>query len=376
MAEGAEDCPDSLQLRRLLSQPNPPDSSRSSVPSGLPLSGNLTLSSPAFDHSFPSPVPASDTLNAAGGGLSNEANLRQIAILQALLSRQQAVIREGLTQTNSPASPVPRGLTSFALPSAPPPTPSIHGYSSPSTAMPPPSSWNPHLEGLNLLHPPAPREDAGAGGTSSWLSGLGTITADELMAAQAQLDLWTATVFSNGSPALSPPGTASAPRPPGSPARPSTAVSLPPISSLHSMGNDNAPSPFDWSTLYPSFSPSSTSAGLPLPSAASFAPPASQLPPPFSFSAFPSAHHVDVNEQPAASAAAATASPESSASSAAQSRRTSRRVKASSKAKAALAASQSSEGESPGSGPGGGARELMTPDEVEEDKRKRNTEAS
>ncbi|GAA5861635.1 hypothetical protein JCM1840_005215 [Sporobolomyces johnsonii] len=375
MAEGAENRPDSLHLRRSLSHPHPPDPSSSSVPSGLPLSGDSTLSPSAFAYSFFPRAPASDTLNVAGG-LSTEANLRQIAILQALLSRQQAVIRETLTQTDSPASPVPRGLTSFPLPSAPPPTPSILGYPSPSTAMPPQSSLNPRLEGLNHLPPLATSEGAAAGGTSAWLSDLGTVTADELIAAQAQLDLWTATVFSNSSPTLSPPGTSTALQHPDSPARPSTAVTLPPISSLHSVGNDNAPSPFDWSTLYPSFSPPSTSAGLPTPPAPSFALPASQTSPPFSFSSFPFAPHVNVDEHPAASAAAATASPTSSASSTTKSRRPNRSAKASYKAKAAIAASQSSEGESPGSGPGGVARELMTPEELEEDKRKRNTEAS
>ncbi|TNY18754.1 hypothetical protein DMC30DRAFT_412249 [Rhodotorula diobovata] len=271
--------------------------------------------------------------------------------------------------------------------------------------------WQTNLEGLN--HVPS----VGPSGAS--YSPLGTVTADELLAAQASLDLWSSTVFNSNSPATSPPATSYGPH------------------SSVAVQQRHSPSSLNWSTLYPSndYSESPTSAGL------SPLPPLGHAPthgsPPTSSDFFPSASFASYPSFPFARAAGSSSalsaifhpgplgsapparapSPPSQhepASGAPTPARRSSRANAGAKGRAVRASASSAEaseesgsaGTSPqaggalGDGHGGGhseglgggfselpamytnaqgvtkARELMTPDEIEEDKRRRNTEAS
>lgn len=375
-----------------------------------------------FDAGALSKLPAlPDTTGLAGGAPvgsvseSRDAGLRQLAILQSLVARQTAALREGLPLSPAGLPAGPPSLPPIQLPLAPASTPDVPAYSTSSlpTAHMQPSAhhWQTNLEGLN--HVPS----VGPSGAS--YSPLGTVTADELLAAQASLDLWSSTVFNSNSPATSPPATSYGPH------------------SSVAVQQRHSPSSLNWSTLYPSndYSESPTSAGL------SPLPPLGHAPthgsPPTSSDFFPSASFASYPSFPFARAAGSSSalsaifhpgplgsapparapSPPSQhepASGAPTPARRSSRANAGAKGRAVRASASSAEaseesgsaGTSPqaggalGDGHGGGhseglgggfselpamytnaqgvtkARELMTPDEIEEDKRRRNTEAS
>ncbi|GAA5852039.1 hypothetical protein JCM8547_000137 [Rhodosporidiobolus lusitaniae] len=429
----------------LLAQSRLPSTSVSSFPLTLPhLSAILDGAPPSsstsaqvdrpFPPSFPSssgPLPAGV---AAPASPLHEHNLRQIALYQSLAARQSSSSFPSFTSGLSPTSCDSLPLPPFNLPQPPPPTPALPLYGSPhpdpSTSvdpanedadMPPAShKWHTNLEGLNIASGPPTWSASGPAAS------LVNITADELLAAQASLDLWASTSFS--SPGLVPSSTLASP----SQGVVSQAPTLPPL--LHPSAVDRQqppahsgglPASLDWSALYPHgnhFSPSSSASPFPLPPASSL--PFSPLPhlPPTSESLPSLSHHAfappnDVHlpsslfgpdgggsgrfiaSPPPPNTDGPSPPPTASSSSSAarpsgMTRRTSR-ANAGAKGRAARASllggggegggtSEEGEGGSPNEGYGGTAggggkklpRELLTAEEIEEDKRRRNTEAS
>ncbi|GAA6055652.1 hypothetical protein JCM3770_003395 [Rhodotorula araucariae] len=365
-------------------------------------------------------LPGADGLAAGATAGSapdaRDAGLRQLAILQSLVARQTAALRDGFPSppTAHRAGPLPP--PPLQIPHAQPPKPvtaSDHpGPQRPAVYEMAPSAhhWQADLEGLNHLPAVDPN------GTP--YPPLGNVTADELIAAQASLDLWSATVFNSNtsSPAESPRFQ----HPAGDGA--GHGLGHGPLPSLSQQ--QILPSSLDWSALYPQNHPgsASTSQDLSPLSAVGHAslhasPPTSHhFLPPLSSSAFPSFAPPPRNSSfsgPTAPSSLSFAPPTPGPPSSAHesdapfgpsppARRTSR-ANAGARGRAARAAAASeasddsgSRGTSPsaagGASAGGGAevlsamyrtasgvlkaRELMTPDEVEEDKRRRNTEAS
>ncbi|GAA6035497.1 hypothetical protein JCM8097_000281 [Rhodosporidiobolus ruineniae] len=368
-------------------------------------------------------------------------NLRQLALYQALLARGQVPESHPAFAPSFPPPPGhapfgPLSTPAFHLPHAPPPTPNLPLHQQPASpghpsstlaedaAMPPAShKWHTSLEGLNVVPDPVAWPAAGTAGPAA---GLSNISTDELLAAQASLDLWASTAFP--SPGMSPTASLA----PGSTPLTSQGPLLPSLSSaaVSSVASPSAPpASLDWSTLYPHGSshfspprgaplslPSTSALGLaqhlvhhaPHPSAhhahhSGFAPPPPAADSPFSslfgrYGAPPSTAHGDGAKSSSGSPPPTGMSLDGpgSFSRPAPSRRSSR-ANAGAKGRAARASlAGSGEGESEdgdgsagdsgvglsasGSGGGGMAkkipRELMTAEEVEEDKRRRNTEAS
>ncbi|GAA5915566.1 hypothetical protein JCM8208_002433 [Rhodotorula glutinis] len=406
----------------LVADHDQPTSSRL-APSSTPPSHSLTLPHLAqitgvdrFDADAlstlpPLPLPSGLAAGAATGGTADarDAGLRQLAILQSLVARQTAALRDGFPPTSTlgaAARGAPTGSLSLPPIQLPPPsTPDIPSYApvraTHDDAMPSTTQqWATNLEGLNHVDPDGAPYPA-----------LGNVTADELLAAQASLDLWSATVFSTNSPATSPPATSHGPPPPSldwSALYPGASHHHDPPSS-HGL---SPLSPFSHAPLHGS--PPAHHNFLPSLSLAAFPP----FPPPSrngSFSGPTSSASTSFAFVPPARA---PSPPQHDASTGpSPPARRSSRANAGAKGRAARAAAAASEGSeesgsagtSPqasgafasGAGLGGGgysygvdgageqlpptytnaqgvtkARELMTPDEVEEDKRRRNTEAS
>ncbi|GJN94632.1 hypothetical protein Rhopal_007715-T1 [Rhodotorula paludigena] len=279
-----------------------------------------------------------------------------------------------------------------------------------------------NLDGLNLL------------GLDPTLPGLSSVTADELVAAQASLDLWTSTVFSTSSPGATPAALVSS-------ESPLVGIGGP----LPFQGHGPDPhqhvttSSLDWSSLYPNGQHGSPTSSPPvLPPISTFAPPlpptASRYTPssssgiavPSSFPSFPgSAHHPSdsvgfgrshaststaFGSPPPFAFASPAAAPSASSTTSHRSNtpaRRSSRANAGAKGRAARAAAAAAEAsedsgrESPSSSSSAAAesgsafispavigssyangsalvrgKDLMSPDEIAEDKRRRNTEAS
>ncbi|EGU11752.1 hypothetical protein RTG_02216 [Rhodotorula toruloides ATCC 204091] len=238
-----------------------------------------------------------------------------------------------------------------------------------------------------------------------------SVTADELTAAQASLDLWTSTVFNSASPLASPLGTPSA-----YPFDQNNAA----LGALGGLPSSSSASPYlDWSALYPQGSQPSppSSAAFSLPPISTLVPPqvdhlASALPherPSLerSLSSFtgslsidsPSTRNVPFlppveNSAPASRSSSPTQRSQPSSSRAAAPSRRSSRANAGARGRAALAEAadlvdeggrETRAGSLSGSEEGSLRRmstgpskpkELMTPEEIEDDKRRRNTEAS
>ncbi|GAA5982035.1 hypothetical protein JCM11641_004304 [Rhodosporidiobolus odoratus] len=205
--------------------------------------------------------------------------LRQLALYQALAARQQQFPPPPSTLFPTfPSFPPSLPPTSshhpslsfpyFALPHAPPPTPALPTLAGASTStssstanspqhladdeMPPSShSLHTNLDGLNLVSPGISTSTSNAG---HWPL-LNGVSADELLAAQASLDLWSSAAF-----AATPPSSLSAS---GSTSAGLVATTLPPISHLGAGGGgifvpplppappSQPPSNLNWSTLYP-----------------------------------------------------------------------------------------------------------------------------
>ena len=412
----------------LVADHDQPASSRL-APSSTPPSHSLTLphlaqitgvdcfDADALSKLPPLPLPSGLAAGATAGSTADarDAGLRQLAILQSLVARQTAALRDGFPPPSALGAAArssttgPLSLPPIQLP--PPPTPDVPTYSPvravhddamPSTTQP----WATNLEGLNHVDPDGAPYPA-----------LGNVTADELLAAQASLDLWSATVFNTNSPATSPPATSHGPPPTSL----DWSALYPGSSHHHDPPSSHALSPlspFAHATLHGSppahhaFLPSLNLANFPPfppPSRnGSFSGPTSSAPSSFAF-----VSPVRAPSPPQHDAATGPSPPA----------RRSSRANAGARGRAARAAAAASEGSeesgsagaSPqasggGGGTGGGlsgvglgggaysygvdgageplpptytnaqgvtkARELMTPDEVEEDKRRRNTEAS
>ncbi|GAA6009931.1 hypothetical protein JCM10207_002162 [Rhodosporidiobolus poonsookiae] len=372
------------------------------------------------DIDFASTVPPSSASSSARGSLPSgvpapfdpaaarePSDLRQLAILQTLLARQQhhqhahgSVSAPFLPYSS--AAPSPSGVElgfapphpppppSFhlppALPHAPPPTPALPLYgpsaSSPtlttgilSAAAPagegdmPPTShrWHTSLEGLNHVDPSA-ASGGGGGGSAAWLDALPSpalrdLTADELLAAQASLDLWASTPFTPHQQHAPPPASLPAHAPP-------------------------PPASLDWSALYPQPATPSAQGASTLSALYAryghFPSPSSSAAPLLSTSL-------------SASASAPVSPPSLSPPTTSSGRRRTSRANAGARGRAAFAAESNASGSGSDDGSGGGAgtgagageddgmgmvggrkvpREMMTSEEIEEDKRRRNTEAS
>lgn len=208
------------------------------------------------------------------------------------------------------------------------------------------------IEGLNELqgHPST---------SASFSDPLAPQRIEELLQAQTNLDVWASTVFSTGSPGFTTPplATPSLPTPLLDPSAPT----VPDMST------------FNWAALYPQPPPASPAdaSAFPLPHPfptglpdfglrqSDFQPPGfSSMPP--QHTSFPSLQQVQ-DEDDASSRAP---SPQPS-------------VRSSRSRRASKAPSRSaSEGGQVSDTPSLAAREFMTPEEIEEDKRRRNTEAS
>ncbi|GAA5886931.1 hypothetical protein JCM6882_009389 [Rhodosporidiobolus microsporus] len=441
---------------------SPPPHSSSSTSPRLPHLADI-LNTPSTIHAFaPDDADLSSTIppsTSSSGPLSSGVpapaspqqshTLRQIALYQALAARQQ----QPHPSSNLPPFPSfpshlsplstfgPPSLPPFHLPHAPPPTPALPQYTSSSgtqlsstendlstdTAMPPAShKWQTSLEGLNVVPDPTSWSTSANHGParSGPAAGLGSVSADELLAAQASLDLWASTSFS--SPGL-----------PASLSLASTPVSAPaphlpslhhPISAASAEHHSAPPSSLDWTALYPHgnpFSPPGGSGSLPLPSASSLGLSQHSHPHSSSVSHAPSLshsiaaphpvdlhgsqfsnlfssapHHLTANGAVGSDSQSPQQSPPPTANGTrpTPSRRSSR-PNAGAKGRAARASysgagdAGSEDGDvSPGEMSGGSSgvglgvgitaagkkvpRELMTADEIEEDKRRRNTEAS
>ncbi|GAA5898076.1 uncharacterized protein JCM6883_000916 [Sporobolomyces salmoneus] len=188
---------------------------------------------------------------------------------------------------------------------------------------------------------------------------------EELLRAQVNLDAWASTVFSTASPG-------SLPTPLQSEPSSSLTASLASPSSTP-LEMSTAELPFDWSTLYPQLPPASIPTGVPhnplpqpfpmgLPDFAStqsdFSRSLSSLPP--QHTNLPSLQHVSQDSNPSSRAP----SPQPS-------------IRKSRSRRASKAPSQSASDGGQGSDTLSlGSRELMSREEIEEDKRRRNTEAS
>ncbi|BGP21024.1 hypothetical protein JCM10213_003211 [Rhodosporidiobolus nylandii] len=362
-------------------------------------------------------------------------DLRQLALLQALAARQQHPYPHNPSSASflPPASLSHNGFGApFHLPQAPPSTPTLPLYA-PVTAAPnyapltaadmPPASHNLHtnLDGLNLALYSSVRgvpQNASAASSAVTIPGVGSVTAEELLAARASLDLWSSLAFSSpSSPGLTlPPITSGLPGF-GQPASPAALPDQPhhpdPLSRL------------DWSALYPHHPPSPaaatpqadfslppTSLGLthPAPFATDLQHPFSHpSPAPVHLPSFAPPHPADTqgsqfsflfgggNSTPGAAednpspASQPTLSPPSTSSGffvrpKTGSRRSSR-PNAGAKGRALAADGLGSASEDGGGSADGGRassegaggkvnRELMTAEDIEEDKRRRNTEAS
>ncbi|BGP52364.1 hypothetical protein JCM10450v2_008342 [Rhodotorula kratochvilovae] len=368
------------------------------------------------------PLPAANGLAAGATAGSapdaRDASLRQLAILQSLVARQTAALRDGF-----PAPPSvldirgPLSLPPLHFPQhAPPPTPSAPEYAGQRHAAdgmaPNTHHWQTDLEGLNHLPAVDPN--------GAPYPPLGNVTADELLAAQASLDLWSSTVFNSNTnspttgspPVLHPAGN-------GVGAHGHGHGPLPSLAQQHIL-----PSSLDWSALYPQSHPGAPSTSQGLSPLTAFAhaslhpsPPTSHhFLPSLSSATFPPFAPPSRNGSlsgPSSSSALGFAAPAPTPPPSAHGRndapfgtsppaRRTSRPNAGARGRAARAAAAASEasddsgsgGTSPNAmgGQNGGipelpatyttasgvvkARELMTPDEVEEDKRRRNTEAS
>ncbi|GAA5856639.1 hypothetical protein JCM9279_006016, partial [Rhodotorula babjevae] len=412
---------------RLAPSSTPPSHSRT-LPHLAQVTGVDRFDADALSKLPPLPLASGLAAAATAGGTADarDAGLRQLAILQSLVARQTAALRDGFPPPSALGAAARGAATgSLSLPpiQLPPPShPDVSAYATTrarhDNAMPSTTQqWATNLEGLNHVDPDGALYPA-----------LGNVTADELLAAQASLDLWSATVFSTNSPATSPPATSHGPPPPSldwSALYPGSNHHHDPPSS-HSL---SPLSPFAHATLHGSppaahnFLPSLHLANFPPfppPSRnGSFSGPTSSTPSSFAF--VPPARAPSPPQHDAATGPSPSARRSSRANAGAKGRA----------ARAAAAASEGSEesgsaGTSPqangafasgaagggggggGGGPSGGglggasggysygvdgageplpptytnaqgvtkARELMTPDEVEEDKRRRNTEAS
>lgn len=237
-----------------------------------------------------------------------------------------------------------------------------------------------------------------------------SITADELAAAQASLDLWTSTVFNSASPLGSPLGTPSA-----YPFDQTSAA----LGALGGLPSSSSASPYlDWSALYPQGSQPSppSSAAFSLPPISTLVPQVNHLPlasphdrPSLdrSLSSFTGSLSIDSpstravpflppveNSAPASRSSSPTQRSQLSSSQGATPTRRSSRANAGARGRAALAEAadlgeeggrETRAGSLSGSEEGSLRRgstgpskpkELMTPEEIEDDKRRRNTEAS
>ncbi|GAA5831690.1 hypothetical protein JCM11251_000795 [Rhodosporidiobolus azoricus] len=442
--------------------PSSPSKYASSTSPRLPHLAEILLNASTIHPFNPDDADLSSTVppsTSSGGPLASGVpnptspaqgpTLRQLALYQALAARGQQLPSSTFPSFPSFPSPFPahstfdpNSFSPFHLPHAPPPTPTLPLHPTSSSAlgyplnlesnlstdgvMPPTShKWQTSLEGLNVVADPSPWSTSnGRSGIRSGAAGVfSNVSADELLAAQASLDLWASTSFS--SPGLSAGMTmasTSAPLPP------SHLPSLPAISAAaeHASG---PPSSLDWSALYPNGSPFSppsgggASASLPLSSIsslglshhASSAGHPSTLPHPFAsphsvnlhgsqfsnlFDHSSASPHLTANGAVAAEPFSPQRSPPSTSHGArpTPSRRSSR-ANAGAKGKAARAsfavdeegdeesAGEMSGGSGSASAEGGGGvgftasgkkvpRDLMTAEEIEEDKRRRNTEAS
>ncbi|KPV72814.1 uncharacterized protein RHOBADRAFT_55493 [Rhodotorula graminis WP1] len=348
---------------------------------------------------------------------ARDAGLRQLALLQSLVARQTAALRDGFLPPSALDVGAVRDASSGSLSLPPiqlPPPSSHHAPTFPtvssllSDAMPAtPHQWSTNLDGLNHVDP---------GGAA--YPALGGVTADELLAAQASLDLWSATVFSTNSPAASPPATSHGPPPPSldwstlyqgsshhhDPPSSHGLSPLSPVSDAPLHGSPPATHPFLPSlnfANFPSFPPPSRAGCFSGP-ASSATNSLSFLPPPRAPS--PPQHDAATGPSPPArrssrANAGAKGRAARAAAAASEGSEESGSAETSPRASGAFASGGGARGGRSGSSGGGysygvdgageqlpptytnaqgvtKARELMTPDEVEEDKRRRNTEAS
>ncbi|BGO96221.1 hypothetical protein NBRC10512_002136 [Rhodotorula toruloides] len=352
---------------------------------------------------------ADQTLPQLGGDAAHPiARLRQLALLQSLVARQTAALG-GSVAPVSPGRkhggplPHPHPLDGSLYPSLS----SLDQQPSPAHPLLPLQGVDatmsgfgpipqPNIFGLNEL-----RRDS---------LGDSSITADELAAAQASLDLWTSTVFNSASPLGSPLGTPSA-----YPFDQTSAA----LGALGGLPSSSSASPYlDWSALYPQGSQPSppSSAAFSLPPISTLVPQVNHLPlasphdrPSLdrSLSSFTGSLSIDSpstravpflppveNSAPASRSSSPTQRSQLSSSQGATPTRRSSRANAGARGRAALAEAadlgeeggrETRAGSLSGSEEGSLRRgstgpskpkELMTPEEIEDDKRRRNTEAS
>ncbi|GAA6005407.1 hypothetical protein JCM11491_003632 [Sporobolomyces phaffii] len=283
--------------------------------------------------------------------------IQQAALLQSLLTQRHS-------RANGTLHPTPR-VTESASTSRLPPLESIVA-SLPPPAAPFTTSFDDdgnqmpfsRIEGLNELQAPA------LTASSSFGQQLAPNHLDELLNAQTNLDIWASTVFQAGSPGFVTP-----------PADPDPSPSLRTSNSSSSTGHHQlsgmvaAPTPFDWSTLYPHAQGGPAGTPPPLHHALPNGLPDFGFPQSH-FSAFSSIPPLDTTLRPLSRGASFDES-----SSRAPSPRPSRpsRSRRASKAPPSRPPSEGGQGSDT---PSLAAREFMTPEEIEDDKRRRNTEAS
>ncbi|GAA5947677.1 hypothetical protein JCM3765_001029 [Sporobolomyces pararoseus] len=332
----------------------------SNSPRDRQLGSSILSSRPSLsEYSIESPLhvssPASPSRLLAGIRGTRLTPIQQAALLQSIATQRQA---RGLNDAspaplasppNSPRSSNENPHSAF---SSLPPLPSASSTSLDEDSMP-----FSRIQGLNELQTPAPS-------SSSFADQLAPNHLDELLNAQTNLDIWASTVFSTGSPGFHTP-----------PAYPEPSSSFHTSSSsatstLPAMVSDEAA--FDWSTLYPQSHPDGPLIDSPPPHLPHQLPnglPAFPLPhPPFpsSFSSIPPLH----SALPQSQLTQDDGDLSSRAPSPAPSRPS--RSRRASKAPSRSA----SEGGQGSDTPSLASREFMTPEEIEEDKRRRNTEAS
>ena len=325
------------------------------------------------------PYSSAECSPTDGTGGSLDANLRQLAVLQALVARQQALVESSASLHGHPATiPVSSAslLPALRQPQSSTPSSSFNHGSIPNPdwrSFAPSDSPVAFDSGQGIGQTLADSREGIVGG--NWPPT--GVTATELASAQQQLDLWSQTVFFTDSPSQS-----RAPTPAPTPFSPP-----PHPAQLHLMTHGDAPlsqsTGVDWASLYGPPSPRS----LTYP-ASSFAPsdPASLLPllqPQLS-------DQPHSNTDPSGSSEVAT-TPSSSATAPARGAAASRSRRGSSASTATMTtrgggrrgssrttqkAAQEDEDELDFGENDPGPLQDGTPEEIEEDKRRRNTAAS
>ncbi|GAA5978539.1 hypothetical protein JCM5350_003132 [Sporobolomyces pararoseus] len=314
---------------------------------------------PLSEHSSENPslvsFPTLPSRLLAGIQATPLTSIQQAALLRSLATQQQARTLNDASPAllaSTPNSPQPSFENTSSSLSTLPPLPSASRTPIEDDSMP-----FSRIEGLNELETPAPS-------SSSFADQLAPNHLDELLNAQTNLDIWASTVFSTGSPGFHTP-----------PAYPEPSSSFHTSSSTETSTLPAMVSPesaFDWSTLYPqshSGGPISDSPPPHLPHQLPNGLPTFPLPqPPFPspFSSIPPLHiSVPHRQLTQDDGDVSSRAPSPAPSRPSRSRRASKAPSRS-----------ASEGGQGSDTPSLLSREFMTPEEIEEDKRRRNTEAS